>query len=397
MAFTFIFAGGGTGGHLFPGLAIAEELRAQWATLAPESVRGEPPRCVFLCSDRAIDRSILEKAGVEFVASPAKPLASSARGLARFVFSVGPSVRQARGLIRDARAAGGIHVVAMGGFVAAPAAHAARVERVGLTLVNLDAVPGKANRWIGRRADRVTSAMAVREGGREDFPRAIQRGSYTVVPPIVRRGAMNQRSRAECLSLLGLDPARRTLMVTGGSQGARSINDFVTGALAEPASSNLRDLWQVIHQTGRGDSGNGEVERVRAAYQNAGVRALVTEFVDDMATWWGAADLAVARSGAGNVLECWANRVPALFMPYPFHKDEHQKHNAHALIEAGTARVVKDHVDRATNIRAHADTLRAMMQPENLGSMRRGFERLGPANGAAKLAETLIGVIAEST
>lgn len=388
MAFTFLFAGGGTGGHLFPGLAIAEELRALWPELAPEALREEPVRCMFLCSDRAIDRSILEKAGAEFVASPAKPLASSVKGLARFVFSIGPSVRQARGLIRDARSAGGVHVVAMGGFVAAPAANAARVERVGLTLVNLDSVPGKANRWIGRRADRVISAMAVREEGRADFPRAHEHGTYSVVPPIVRSGAINRRSKAECAAKLGLDPAQPTLMVTGGSQGARSINDFVVGMFGLDSDSGLRSTWQVIHQTGV-----GEAERVRAAYQQVGVRAVVTEFVDDMATWWGAADLAVARSGAGNVLECWANRVPALFLPYPFHKDEHQKYNALALVDAGTAKVVKDHVDGQTNVQAHAETLRSMMDATTLDSMRQGFERLGPADGAARVARLLIGTL----
>ena len=144
-----LFAGGGTGGHIFPALAIAERLDAA-------------SRRVFICSDRAPDAEILRKERADFRVIPAKPFGVRPRALVMFLRSWGPSVRAARAIIRQSRAGGAeATVVAMGGFVAAPVAQAARAEGVPVLLVNMDAVPGKANRWIARRAARVVTSAPV--------------------------------------------------------------------------------------------------------------------------------------------------------------------------------------------------------------------------------------------
>jgi hypothetical protein len=179
-----------------------------------------------------------------------------------------------RGLIAAKRQSGPVVVVAMGGFVAAPAAQAARAERVPVVLVNLDAVPGRANRWIARHARRVLTAAKV--------PGI----DWEYVRPIIRRSAMAPGDRATCRHMFQLDAERSTLLVTGASLGARTINEFMLAWL-ERHGALLRN-WQVIHQTGQ-----GEHDGLRQAYERAGVPALVVPFLDTMGAAWGAADLAV--------------------------------------------------------------------------------------------------------
>lgn len=372
---TVVFAGGGTGGHLYPALAIAQRLRE----------RAEGVRCVFHCSDRPLDAQILTRAGEAFEASCAKPLSARPRGLARFLATWGRAVRQARGVIRSEASQGPVVLAAMGGFVAAPAAQAALVERVPLILVNLDAIPGKANRFIAWRARRsrggeVVSTIPVRDG----------KGHWEVVGPIVRREALATGDQGACRERLGLDPSRPVLMVTGGSQGARSINTLLTAlAKAEPGLFTGADGWQVLHQCGK-----GEAEAVRKGYDEAKVRperAVVQEFSDRMGDWWGAAELAIGRCGAGTVAEAWANKVACVFLPYPYHRDEHQKWNAQPLVDAGAAVVVRDEVDAGANLRSAGREIAALMRDAaRRGAMRIGVEKLGKSDGADEAARRIV-------
>ncbi|MBX3407111.1 MAG: UDP-N-acetylglucosamine--N-acetylmuramyl-(pentapeptide) pyrophosphoryl-undecaprenol N-acetylglucosamine transferase [Phycisphaeraceae bacterium] len=378
---TFIFAGGGTGGHLYPGLAIAQELEE----LAAAAGDRDAARCVFVCSNRPLDARILGAAGVEYVASPARPLSMRPLGLLRFAAGWGAAVRHARRTIAHERSgtegARRVVVAAMGGFVAAPAVQAAGVERAPILMVNLDAAPGKANLWIAQRALRSAGCMTA-------APVTHRRAqAWESIPPIVRREVLEVRDAAACKSVLGLDPARPVLMVTGGSQGARSLNEFVQSFAATPDGRGplTAGCWQVLHQTGpAGD------DAARATYAAAGVDAVVQPFTTDMGTWWGAADVAVARSGAGNVAEVWATRTPTLFLPYPFHKDEHQRHNARTVVEAGGAMLGRDRIDPAANIRENGPMLlRLLTDTAFRREMRGRLAGLGPADGATRVAQRL--------
>lgn len=380
-----IFAGGGTGGHLFPALAIAEELHKQ---------SGGRASCVFLCSDRPLDARILSAEGVEFVPSPAKPIVASIRGVTRFLGSWGPSLREARALIRRLHAGESPPiVVAMGGFVAAPAAQAARAERAPLVLVNLDAVPGKANRWIARRADRVFSSIAVQP---ECGPKSAH--DWQVVPPIVRSGALAPADPATCRRALGIDPDRPTLMITGGSQGASSINALLAAMLTSERTRTAFTGWQVLHQSGPTKQGDTSNELARA-YAQAGVRCVVREFVGgstpeargEMARWWGAADLAIARAGANTVAEAWANRVPTVFLPYPYHRDQHQRVNARALVGTGGCWLCTDHIDPDSNLAEAGERIASLLRgPDELMRARGALRELPEADGAARLAAVLL-------
>tara|TARA_R110002167_G_scaffold83673_1_gene227091 strand:- start:9838 stop:10953 length:1116 start_codon:yes stop_codon:yes gene_type:complete len=361
----FVFVGGGTGGHLYPALAIIEELEKIDAGVKTHIV----------CSERRIDSAILESTGVAFSTIPATSPSGGVRGVLRFVKRWGPSVRGVRGVIRAMKQEGReVVVVSMGGFVSAPSAMAARAEKCELVLVNLDAVPGKANRWIGKRADRAMTAARVR-----GFD------AWVETRPIVR-GFVGARDKSRAIEEFGLDVDRRTVLVTGGSQGARSVNRMMVEMAKK--HSDAFDGWQVLHQVG----GGGDGEEVADGYRDAGVRAVVVEYIEEMGAALEVADLAVGRCGAGTVGECWAAGVPAVFLPYPYHKDEHQKHNAAVLVEAGAAVVRTDLIDPAKNVDAHGGAMVEILTDRaRLAAMRDAYRVLGDADGAAVIARSLLG------
>lgn len=370
---TFIFAGGGSGGHLYPALAIIGQLQALHAGA----------RARIVCSDRAIDAKVLADSPVPWGPIPAKPLGLRPKALGRFVWNWGGAVRASREIIRTERRANpaGVHVVAMGGFVAAPFVQAAHVEKAPITMVNLDAVPGKANRliaWrVGHRGHVFTGFPVA-----ADFAKA-----WTAVPPIVREAAKPPGDQRACRARLGLDPARPVLMITGGSQGAGSINDLLTTLARQHAAAF--NGWQILHQTGSQQHAASAME----AYKQAGVPAVVVEFCREMGLWWGAAELAVSRAGAGNVAEAWAAGVPTVFMPYPYHRDNHQARNAALLVDAGAAVCPTDRVSVAANLNAGGPgevILDLLAKAERRAALRGALGRLGPADGALRIARALL-------
>lgn len=371
-----LFAGGGTGGHIFPSIAIAECIADR---LGPKVAFR------FLCSSRPIDAEILRECGADHVPAPANPPGLRPRALVRFLGGWGPSVRLGREAIRAGRRAGqSVVMVASGGFVAAPLVQAARVERCPVVMLNLDAVPGRANRWIARHAARIFTTAPVADPPQRGAP-------WEPIPPIVRRSALPPGSAGDCRAALGLDPGTPTLLVTGGSQGASSINGFLSVFAAESPSA-MRG-WQVIHQTGRIRE---EDERaVRRGYEAAGVRALVRPFLSTMGVAWGAADVCVCRAGAGNVAESWATGTPCLFMPYPYHSDNHQRANAMPLVEAGAAVLAHDVVDTRANMEEAGAALAELLTSAPLRDrLRAALAGLGPASGAASVAREVVRVLA---
>lgn len=364
---TVAFAGGGSGGHLSPGLAIAERM--------VEVVPGVRP--VFLCSTRAIDAQMLGDARVPFRPIPAEGLAKSPRGVLRFVRGYVKGVLEARRVLREE---GVEHVVSLGGFVTGPVTQAARMLRIPITLVNLDATPGRANRVVARRAQRVVSACET--PGLPKFAEAI-------VGMPLRRSAVAQAGRAACRGELGLDPVRPTLLVTGASQGASSLNAFMV-AFALAHRDLLKD-WQVLHLAGpRGAPSAAELD---AAYARAGVKALVLPFLNEMGLAWGAAELALSRAGANSVAEAEANRVPTVFVPYPYHADLHQEANAKPLVDSGAAVLAYDRLDVTKNLESIGRPLEALMADGRLRDAMEEKLRARPhADAAEVIARTVLGV-----
>lgn len=380
-----IFAGGGTGGHLFPMIAIAEALGCS---------AGSQRQAHFVTSRRRIDATVMDGRGFETLPIPAEPFGVRPRALWKFLSSWGSSVSAVRQLIRRCKTDGNgatVRMVASGGFIAAPAVQAARVEGIPLVNLNLDAVPGKANLLINRFAPAGSVTFTT-------FPVAAAYASHwRTIPPIVRREALASAaapSPQAAKSALGLDPSAPVLMVTGGSQGAGSINGLLallarTGALGS-------GRWQVLHQVGRAEAPH-DAQTLAGVYSEAGIRHIICDFNRAMGLWWAAADLCICRAGAGSVAEAWASATPAVFLPYPHHKDQHQVQNALPLVSTGGAVLLPDLREPAITLGSQNDgsspaarLLALLADPGLLPSMRAALAKLGPVNGAEIVAQEVL-------
>jgi UDP-N-acetylglucosamine--N-acetylmuramyl-(pentapeptide) pyrophosphoryl-undecaprenol N-acetylglucosamine transferase len=308
-SFRVVIACGGTGGHLFPGLAVADELILQGASVA-----------VMISPKQVDQRAVRGAQGLEICTLPAVALQSGSR--LSFFSTV---ARSARVCLREFRRRPPAAVLAMGGFTGAGPVIAARVLGLPVFLHESNTVPGRANRLLSRFATTVFTG----------FPSAgakFRRGATHVGTPV--RHQFSPAEEAGCRRLLGLDPERPVVLIAGGSQGARGINDMILRAV--PGARSLLPHWQWLHLTGSADE-----ERVRAAYAAEGIDAQVHGFWDRMEIALGAASVAVMRSGASSMAELAAMRVPSVLVPYPQAADNHQFHNACAFESTGAAVLIE--------------------------------------------------------
>lgn len=310
-----LLAGGGTGGHLFPGIALAQGLRAA----APST------RITFLCTDRALDAAQLPRYGLSGDVLPA-PRLTSWRSYLAFPFAFYASVRRAMRVVKERRPDA---VVALGGYGGAPAVRAAAALGVPAVLLEQNVIPGRANRYTARSASRIFTQWP------ESVPRFGRHAAKVEVTGNPVREEIARRDAAEARRALGLRPDLRTLLVIGGSQGAAGINrGFLEGADLLGAR---RDRLQVMHL-----AGEREVADLREAYARAGVAGRVEAFWDDMASALSAADFAVSRAGGTSIAELAVMGLPAVLVPYPRAADNHQWYNAEAAAKGGGAVAIEE-------------------------------------------------------
>lgn len=344
---TYIFAGGGTGGHLYPGLAVAEELVCI----------DEGALIVFACSNRAIDRRILEASNYAIVPQPVLPMPSNPLKFMSFLLAWRNSKALASEMLADLQPRA---VLGLGGFAAGPVVQVAAKRGTPTAMLNPDSVPGKANRFLARRVDVIFTQFS---STANCFAPELQPRVSTVGCPV--RPGLLQGSRAEALShFSGLRADRKTLLVFGGSKLAESITQAFI-ALAKDFDE-IAGQWQLLLVVGA-----DMLEEMRKTYAGLAVSATIIKYCQRMDLAYALADLAVCRGGAGTVAELSATGTPAVIMPYPHHKDRQQYLNPAELVQANAARIVEDHSDPAIN----ADTLRAELFPilrdaENLAAMQ---------------------------
>jgi UDP-N-acetylglucosamine--N-acetylmuramyl-(pentapeptide) pyrophosphoryl-undecaprenol N-acetylglucosamine transferase len=355
---------------VYPALAIAERL----------AERPDAPQLHFFASDRAVDAAILNEAKASFTALPVRPIPSRPWRLPGFLLAYWRSKRLARRRLEELEAR---CVVSTGGFVSGPVVAAAHAMGLRVILVNLDAVPGKANRHVARRCTQVFSV----------YPTPVF-GRATPIGLPLRRAALAATDPGECRRWLGLEVDRPTLLITGASQGAGSLNDLMLELASRPGFASLfaargqgaASGWQVLHLAGA-----GKAEALKREYDSRQVRAVVMDFCHQMGLAWGAADLAISRAGAGSVAEIAANGVPALFLPYPHHKDQHQRHNARPLVEAGAALMAEDRIDPRANADALLPLLTELMRSaEARRAMRDKLLAMRGGDGASIVADAAI-------
>jgi UDP-N-acetylglucosamine--N-acetylmuramyl-(pentapeptide) pyrophosphoryl-undecaprenol N-acetylglucosamine transferase len=308
-----VIAAGGTGGHLYPGIAVAREALA-----------GPGNEVLFVGTEKGIEARVLPKEGLPVRCITAGKLKGMGIGSRlRTVFTLPRSIIQSVRLLRQERPDS---VVGVGGYASGPVALAAWLLRIRLVIVEPNSYAGLANRLLGRFAAKVFVCFPGR-----DLQGFFPARKVVHVGPLVRKG-IDRGERTEALKSFGLEAGRFTIFAMGGSGGAHAINMAMKDAAGElQTMPNI----QVLHQTGEKD-----VEAVSQAYGAAGVKAAVLPYIHDMAGAYAAADLVVSRSGATTVAELAVCGKRAVLIPYPFAADNHQEHNARSLAERGGGEVI---------------------------------------------------------
>ncbi|UCC99028.1 MAG: UDP-N-acetylglucosamine--N-acetylmuramyl-(pentapeptide) pyrophosphoryl-undecaprenol N-acetylglucosamine transferase [Phycisphaerales bacterium] len=382
----FFFAGGGTGGHIYPAIAVAEQI----AKIEPTA------RIHFFCSTRPIDGRILGQTHFDYRALPAKGFSVRPRKLIDFYKSFRKSYSTAKEVIGESWNS---VVVGSGGFVSAPVCWAAHKCRVPVALINVDIVPGRANRLITRWADEVfvqfeetaryfaRPRVFRRESGRRAGQGKSASGrlapKVSVVGCPLRSGFANPQPD-EAIRQLGLDSHKKILLVTGASSGSQNINSAVC-ALLEKLDAFAED-WQVVHLAGQNN-----YERVYSYYRDVKIQYKVLSYFDDMANLLAAADVVIGRSGAVSVAEYAAAAVPSICIPYPYHKDRHQYLNAGKLVEVGAAVIVDDVPDEKDQAEWLWEELQKLMEDQKTRQvMAEGGKIVANRQAELKIAETLL-------
>lgn len=305
-AFTFLMAGGGTGGHVIPSLAVARELLR----------RGH--QSVFIGTRQGMEARLAPAAGfpIEWIEIGGLKRVGP-RQTIRTLFQLPASALRARKIAKDRNAAG---VFSMGGYVAGPVMLAARWLGLPTILMEPNAMPGLTNRRMGKFADR---ALISFKEAQPYFPAG--RCEMTGLPVREEFFRIPEKPLEEMV----------TVLITGGSRGSRTLNLAARAMwpLLARAGANMR----LIHQCGK-DS----FAELADEFKATGLAGEVREFIDDMPAVFAAADLVVCRSGAGAVAELAAAGRPSILVPYPFAADQHQLRNAEAMRNSGAARLVTD-------------------------------------------------------
>ncbi len=360
-----MLTGGGTGGHVYPALAIAEALREE-----PEVA---PLELLFVGTRGGLESRIVPHAGVPLAYVHAAPLArKKPLALARTLLENARGLGEALGVMHRFRPDAAI---ATGGYVAFPVIAALRLVRTlrrskaKLVLLEPNARAGLTNRLLGPLVDEIWVSLAPPGGlGRKEC--------LTGTP--VRASLRRPLAPEDARRMLGLATQLTTIVVMGGSQGARSINEALRAMLVSQA---LPEDWQVLIVSGERDY--AAMKPLERESRTPG-RVRVSAYLDDPRAAYGAADLVLARSGASTLAELAATGTPALLIPYPYATDDHQAHNAEAVRAAGAARVLRDVELQADRLRAE---LAAALEPEVLAKMRAAARALGSADPCAAIRE----------
>jgi len=370
MGLSWVIAGGGTGGHVTPALALGEVI----------SKRGD--RVLFIGSDRGLEARLVPQAGFELVALPSRQvMGRGVAGRAAGALAILAATFRARREIARAHAD---LVVSVGGYAAMPTVIAAVTRHTPLALVEPNAIPGRANRLAARFCQRIFV------------------GFEAAAPRLASRGGRQSAGRVRCLGI----PLRETLvaafeeasqarrpsppyhlLVFGGSQGARQINEAVMAALPRLADLPI----EIFHQAGESDR-----EGVAAAYAEAGVPGQVVAFERDMPARYRWADLALCRAGALTVAELALAGLPSLLVPYPYAADDHQAANARELEQVGAAVRLDGPGEAALSGDRLADALDELLcEPERLVAMRGAASRLARPRAAQDVVEECVRMFEE--
>ena len=350
-----LIAGGGTGGHLFPGIALAEEV----------STRHPRNDVVFVGTDRGLEARVVPQNGFVFEAVKSRGL--KGMGPVRLLLgllTIPLTFFSALGLLRKYRPD---VVVGVGGYSSGPVVLAAWFLRIPTAIQEQNALPGFTNKILGRFVDAIFVSFQEAKSFFSD------KHTHVLGNPI-RRGLL------ENFLVSKKKHEGFTLLIFGGSLGARGINTRVIEAL--PFLQDLKNQIRIVHQTGKAD-----LETVKKGYEAASFPADVREFIDDMAGAYLNADLVVCRAGATTLAELTVCKKASILVPFPFATDDHQAVNAEALVDAGAALMFREADLTGEKLATAIRNLKN--QPDQLAKMEKAAGNLGRPEAAREIADVL--------
>ena len=357
-----IVSGGGTGGHIYPAITLIHELRA----LRPEA------QFLYVGTSRGLEADIVPKEGLPFHIvdlqsfehhlTPANFLRAG-----KAMLAVGKAAKVVRDFHPDV-------VIGTGGYVCGPVLMAASLLHVPTLIQEQNVVPGITNRILAKF---VTKVAVGTEGAVRHFPA----GKTVFTGNPIRREVMRAQ-RESGAAAFGLDPGKLTVLVSGGSRGARTINRAMVGILAEAAR---HPEVQFLHVTGK-----AEYEDIRKRLAETGLAELpphikVEPYLYNMPEAEACADLVIFRAGATGLAELTARGIPSILVPYPYAAENHQEFNARALEAAGAARVILNKDLTAESLGSLLAEL--LTEPEKLQAMAAASKKLGRPEAALEIAQ----------
>jgi UDP-N-acetylglucosamine--N-acetylmuramyl-(pentapeptide) pyrophosphoryl-undecaprenol N-acetylglucosamine transferase len=355
-----LIACGGTGGHLFPGIAVAESFLAQ----------GHEP--LLLISQKKIDSQASAKyphLNFKVVPAIAKPKTLSPKMLP-FLWALFQSIQTSKRIIREF---GADAVLGMGGFTSLPPVYAGHRLGKKTFIHDSNARPGRANILTSRFCNEVFIGL---EPAAAFFNKPCHVTGTPARPEII-----NLPSRAEAAKQFGLDPEKKTLLVTGGSQGALRLNQLVA-----EASSSLSEDIQILHIAGPND-----YDRIKAEHPSLRSGYHLIGFCDQMPSAYALADLVVARSGASTLTEISLAGIPSVLVPYPYAADDHQTANARVFSEAGAAKLTQEKDLTPNSLSALLSGL--LTNEEELSKMASKTRSLAVENSAGQVTSHILAKI----
>ncbi|MDQ8195603.1 UDP-N-acetylglucosamine--N-acetylmuramyl-(pentapeptide) pyrophosphoryl-undecaprenol N-acetylglucosamine transferase [Coraliomargarita sp. SDUM461004] len=353
-----IIACGGTGGHLAPGIAVAEVLQE----------RGH--QCTLLISHKQVDSALVEKySHLDFVKSPGRAFAGGLLQRIAFLVSLGQSFFASRRMLRDQQPD---LVLLFGGFLSLGLGLAAQIKGIPVALHEANCEPGKAVRVIKHLATRVYLPDGVRLRGVP--PECIRYFGYPV------RKEIKHALKADAWKRLGIQVPNKLLVIVGGSQGANSLNNWVTQNFAVLAKAGI----SVYCVTGLGNSSAGTLHEIGKG--GVDITATLVPFSGQMGDVISAADLVVSRAGAGSIAEIIRCRAPSILVPYPFAADDHQQANALAHEQHGAGVLLpQSRLDELT-----AEVIELMFNDWLLAKFKSNLERLDRFESSERIVDDLL-------
>jgi UDP-N-acetylglucosamine--N-acetylmuramyl-(pentapeptide) pyrophosphoryl-undecaprenol N-acetylglucosamine transferase len=351
-----IFTGGGTGGHLFPGLAVVEELRDRFPDFTP----------LFVGSERGIEKRILKEAGLRHQSLPIRSSSDLRYAPISFLKSYWQSKQLAAKTLKEFKPD---VVIGLGGFASVPVVRAAQAMRIPTLLLEQNTVLGRANKWLMNRATKVCHSFE------ESVPTRADLNKHVVTGNPVRKEVQTLLARKMKFATL------QTILILGGSQGAQPVNRMWLSVVKEMGAE--LDSLQIIHQTGELDC-----VMIREEYRQRGFSSITEPFFEVLPTLYRQADLVISRAGATTLAEIACAGIPAILIPYPHSVGDHQQKNAELFAASGAAKVVLQTSENQNSSELTAIISTLLNQP--LTEMQQAMRKLAKPDAATHVVDVLV-------